>query len=98
MRRMRRSYGGLGTLLVALLLLCAVPTSPVAAAPVVSNCDDSGTGSLRAAIAAAAAGDTITFGVNCPSGAGTQITLASTLTIAQNNVTIDATGHTIVVD
>ena len=98
MRQLQRSLRGFGALIAALLLLSALPAGLAAAAPVVSNCNDSGTGSLRAAIAAAVTGDTITFGVNCPSGAGTQITLASTLTIAQNNLTIDATGHTIVVD
>ncbi len=98
MRLIPVSLRGFGVLVAALLLLSALPAGLVAAAPVVSNCNDSGTGSLRAAIAAAVAGDTITFGVNCPSGSGTQITLASPLTIAQNNLTVDATGHTIVVD
>ena len=45
----------------------------------VLNNNDSGAGSLRAAIAAAAAGDTIQF---APSLAGDTITLASTLTIS----------------
>ncbi|MHB8646621.1 MAG: choice-of-anchor Q domain-containing protein [Thermomicrobiales bacterium] len=94
MRQVQCAFRGLGGLLVALLLLSALPAVRVFAAPIVSTCADSGAGSLRAAIAANPG--TITFGVNCQSGAG-QITLASTLTIA-NDLTIDATGHTIVVD
>jgi hypothetical protein len=39
----------------------------------------------------------VTFSTNCPSGAATQITLGSTLTV-NTNITIDGTGHVIVVD
>jgi hypothetical protein len=57
----------------------------------VTSCADSGANTLRDAIAAAAPGGTIVFDQNCT------IVLASTLTLAQG-VTIDGTGHTVVLD
>jgi hypothetical protein len=65
----------------------------------VSNCNDSSTGSLRAAITTANATffDNIIFSVDCPSGAGKQITLTSTLTVSRA-MTIDGSGHTVVID
>ncbi len=59
-------------------LLALTPLSSLAATLTVSNLNDSGAGSLRGQIAAAAAGDTINFSVT-----GT-ITLGSTLTISQD--------------
>jgi hypothetical protein len=61
----------------------------------VTNLDDAGAGSLRAVIAAAAEGATITF------QAGLDGTIALTtgqIAIARNNLTIDATGATITID
>ncbi|MEM6428934.1 MAG: choice-of-anchor Q domain-containing protein [Deinococcota bacterium] len=60
----------------------------------VTNLDDAGPGSLRDVMAAAADGATITF----QAGLSGTINTASTLTIALNNLTIDATGATIAVD
>ncbi len=85
------------------LFACLIVLPPVhvgAATLTVSNCNDSGTGSLRDAIATAngTVGDVITFGVDCPSGAGTQITLTSgTLTLSRA-MRIDGSGHTVVID
>src|SRR5690349_16081125 len=59
-----------------------------AATQTVTSTADSGTGSLRDTLAAAAAGDTVAFD---PSLSGQTITLASQLTLAQN-VTIDASA------
>ena len=59
-------------------------------ASIVTNSNDSGPGSLRQALADAAAGDTITFD---PSLAGMTIHLASTLVI-DKDITIDGTGLT----
>ena len=64
------------------------PAAPPATQPTsltVTNTNDSGVGSLRAALAAAHDGDTITFASNI---AGDTITLASSLTIS-TGVTID---------
>jgi len=67
-------------------------------ASLVINCNDSGLGSLRAAITAAMPGDTIRFqaGLNCPSASPILLT-AGTLTL-DKNLTIDGTGATIAVD
>jgi hypothetical protein len=73
---------------------------PARAAPLtVTNCNDSGGGSLRDAITTAASGDSIGFtpGLNCTSGGLGPITLSSTLTIG-TELTIDGTGATIAVD
>jgi hypothetical protein len=42
--------------------LALIPAAALAGAPVVSNCNDSGTGSLRAAVAAAGSGEVIDLG------------------------------------
>jgi len=101
----RRSGGGwvCGCMVAALLVGACVltlllpPASVVHAAPVsVTNCTDSGSGSLRDAIGSAAAGDTITFATDCPTTG--PITLTNgTLTLSRD-VTIDGTGHTVVID
>jgi len=65
------------------------------AAGLVTDCNDSGPGSLRAAIVG---GGAITFqaGLNC-TGPSAILLTSGTLTLAADT-TIDATGHTIVVD
>ena len=71
---------------VALIVLVLFSASPGFANTItVTNTNDSGDGSLRAAIAAANSGDTINFGVT-----GT-ITLTSTLNIA-SGITINGPG------
>src|SRR4051812_34222715 len=78
--------------------LIAAPAAPISAAPPlhVTDCGDAGGNTLRGQIAAAAAADTIVFDQDC-TGA-TAITLATgTLTLTQS-VTIDGTGHSVVVD
>lgn len=58
---------------VSLLLAAAVPHQAVAATIRVTNCNDAGAGSLRAAVAVAASGDTIDLrSLTC-----SRITLAS---------------------
>ena len=68
----------------------------VRAAPPVTNCADSGTGSLRASIAAAASGETI----DLSSLACSTITLTSgAIAIAQNGLTIVGPGeHQLTID
>jgi hypothetical protein len=85
----------LAALLLSWLLL--TPAAPVAAATQhVTDCGDAGTNTLRGRIAAAAVGDTIVFNQDC-TGA-TAITLTTgTLTLTKD-VTIDGTGHTVIVD
>ena len=72
-------------LLIFLVLLC-IPSFTRAAAITVTNLNDSGAGSLRQAVADAAAGDEIRFGVT-----GT-ITLTSTSIIINKNLTITGPG------
>jgi len=77
------------TLLLTTLLF--TPTTNAHAATItVTNANDSGLGSLRAAITAAAAGDTITFDGNYTITLGTQLTISK-------NLTIDGAGHTVTV-
>jgi hypothetical protein len=88
-----------GVFLVACLIVLP-PVHAGATTLTVGNCNDTGTGSLRDAIATAngTVFDVITFGVDCPSGAGTQITLTSgTLTLSRA-MKIDGSGHTVVID
>jgi predicted outer membrane repeat protein len=74
----------------AFLLTLLTACTASAATITVNNNADSGAGSLRAQIAAAAPGDTINFGAPL---SGNTITLASTITLAKN-VTIDASALT----
>ncbi len=72
------------SLFLALVLasagLAARPSPAVAAAIQVVNTNDSGPGSLRAAVASASSGDVITFNLAAPA----TITLNSQLTVAKN--------------
>ena len=81
----------LATFLSFLAWQWLVAPSVHAATLTVTNNLDTGAGSLRNTIASAASGDTIVFNNNYT------ITLANTLTIAKN-LTIDGTGHTIIID
>src|SRR5262249_9997437 len=89
--------------LAAFALVSAIallPPGGVQAASLVTNCNDSGAGSLRDAIATSPTGTTITFqgGLNCSSAGSGPITLTTgTLTIG-TDLTIDGSGATIVVD
>ena len=72
------------TLAACLTLALIAPAA--FAAPAVVNCDDSGTGSLRAAVAAAATGDVIDLsGLSCQA-----ITLASAITSGVADLTVRA--------
>ncbi len=78
-------------LAAACLLLFAASADMACAAPLpVSNCNDAGSGSLRASIASAASGDTITI----PSNLGcSKITLTTgALAVTQDALTIDGPG------
>ena len=74
---------------LAMFLVVSADPAPVSGAGTltVTNCHDSGAGSLRAEIASATAGDTVNFFVSCP--ATSPITLASTLDI---NTNLDISG------
>jgi predicted outer membrane repeat protein len=86
---MKRAFNFFVVLTLLALTFGALGVSPVYAATLtVTNTNDSGAGSLRQAIASAAAGDTITFD---PSLSGATINLASTLTLTKN-VTIDGSA------
>ena len=63
-----------------------------AASTTVTNCDDSGPGSLRDTLASAASGSTITFSLSC------DIKLNSTLTISTNDLTLDGQGQQVTLD
>ena len=89
---MKNSHKTLQIITLLLLLLTAIPTQSVYAATwTVTNGNDSGAGSLRQAIADASAGDTITFNGDFT------IALESPI-LLEKNLTIDGTGHTIVLD
>jgi hypothetical protein len=75
-------------------------TSAWAAPPAVTNCNDSGTGSLRAAVLGAASGDTIdisgltTSDPGCGSGVLSQITLTTgAIAVGQRVLTISGPGR-----
>ena len=74
---------------LAMFLVVTADPAPVSGAGTltVTNCHDSGAGSLRAEMASATAGDTVNFFVNCP--ATSPITLASTLDI---NTSVNISG------
>ena len=90
---MKPSFKHSWMIVVALLALTfgALGVTPAHAATIaVTNANDSGAGSLRQAIADAAAGDTITFNGDYT------IPLASTLSI-DRNLTIDGAGHSVTI-
>ncbi len=68
------------------------PGVALASGPV-TNCLDTGAGSLRTLLTS---GGTVTFNVDCPSSSS--LKLNSTLSIGVNNTIIDGTGHTVVID
>lgn len=76
-------------LCVVALFLAVVAAPALGSTITVTNTSDSGAGSLRAALTAAAPGDTINFSLTYPA----TITLASTLQIG-TNVTISGPGAT----
>ena len=87
----------LGCLLALAGWLLVTPAAPVAAANTlhVTDCGDAGANTLRGKIGAAVAG---TRSSSTRTAGASAITLATgTLTLTQN-VTIDGTGHTVVVD
>ncbi|MGO4712205.1 autotransporter domain-containing protein [Bradyrhizobium sp. 2TAF24] len=87
--RARRHFLGSSALAGVAMLgtALAVPGEADAATLVVTSTADSGNGSLRAAITAAASGDTIVFQV------GGTVTLASELPLITKNLTIDGNGN-----
>ena len=89
----RRSPSGV---IVAALVLGFAPFVLIVAAPaasaataVVTNCNDSGIGSLRQAVAEAPAGASIAFSVPCPSSS--PVSLVATIDITRD-LTIDGPG------
>jgi hypothetical protein len=78
-----------------------VPAVCLGATVTVTSAADSGAGSLRAALAAAADGDTIAINITAvpvnpppfPLAVIPTIVLASPLTMSTNNVTIDGTAQ-----
>jgi len=82
--------------LLAAFLLPAHLAQAAGAIDTVQNCNSSGAGSLPAVVAAANAGDTVNFAVDCPSTA--PITLTSWITTTATPLTIDGSGHQIDID
>jgi hypothetical protein len=88
--RTPRLVGAIVTSVVAIMSVAILPATVAGAATVgVSSCADSGPGTLRAAVATAAPGDTITFLVACPPA--TPITVASPIDIT-TSLTIAGLG------
>jgi hypothetical protein len=75
-----------GLIILGVVLLCAVPTSALAATIVVTNTADSGSGTLRSAPASATNGDTIDA-----TGASGTILLGNAELVVSNSVTVGAT-------
>jgi hypothetical protein len=100
MTRRNASRRWLVPLGLALLFGGLIVTSPVSVAAVntlhVTDCGDAGANTLRGQIAAAGAGDTIVFDQDC-TGATAIVLATGTLRLSQN-VTINGTGHTVIVD
>lgn len=61
----------------------------------VTNCNDTGTGSLRNTIAAAASGNTIVFDQDCSGGSA--ITLSTEIALTGTTLTIDGTGRAVTI-
>ncbi|HXQ76347.1 MAG TPA: choice-of-anchor Q domain-containing protein [Acidimicrobiales bacterium] len=91
------SRGAPRLLLVTLAMVLGTASLAVLPAPVasaatlsVTNCSDSGSGSLRGAVSSASAGDTIAFSVSCPPGSPILLT-SGPITISKN-LTISGPG------
>ncbi len=79
--------------LLTLLALFSLARSGSAATLTVTNANDSGAGSLRAALAAAGSGDTVAFDAGAfPPGAGTVLALTSGRLSITRNVVIQGPG------
>jgi len=90
---------GARAILILILMIGVLGISPAKAVLadtlVVTNTNDSGSGSLRRAIANSVSGDTITF---APALAGQTITLSSSLPVISKVLTIDAGKQSIAID
>jgi hypothetical protein len=75
-----------GLAMLGVALLCAVPTSALAATFVVTNTADSGSGTLRSALVSATNGDTIDA-----TGISGTILLSNAELVVSNSVTVGAT-------
>jgi hypothetical protein len=83
-----RSLTILALFVTALLATAIGPARPVYAAPVVTNVNDAGVGSLRQAILDVQNGETITFALDAPA----TINLTQSITIATKAFTIQGLG------
>jgi hypothetical protein len=84
-----------------MFMLIAMRLTPVqvsAANDHVTNCANSGPGSLPAVVAAAAAGATIVFDQDCTGSSAITLTVATGSINIAKTLTIDGTGHTVAVD
>src|ERR1700722_6330228 len=88
----RRMKHALSVLPLVTAVSLGLTASARAATQTVTNLNDSGTGSLRTAITAAASGDTVVF----QSGLNGTITLASVLPTISKNLTIQGPGASII--
>jgi hypothetical protein len=94
MRIRRRLIAGIGVIAIAVATLLVAVTAGAATQTVTNNAD-SGAGSLRAAVAAAAANDTINF---APALNGQTITLTTGVIALTENLTLDASGMKVTID
>src|SRR6185437_13920363 len=95
MTRRNASRRWLAPLCLTLLLGGLVLPAPAVSAATtqhVTDCGDAGANTLRGVIGSAGAGDTIVFDQDCT------ITLATEPLTLTQNVTINGTGHAVVVD
>ncbi|HEY7947047.1 MAG TPA: choice-of-anchor Q domain-containing protein [Acidimicrobiales bacterium] len=90
MKRSTKQRLALATVLAALSVAVLPVSVAGAASRAVTNCNDSGPGSLRDAVGSAATGDTVTFSVSCPPG--TPITLTNGPIDITTSLTIAGSG------
>src|SRR5438067_13031687 len=98
MRGERWGRWGIGALLAPFVLAFMAVTPVRAANDHVTNCANSGPGSLPAVVASAIAGDVVVFDQDCTGSTAIMLTVGTGPINITKNLFINATGHTVVID
>src|SRR5947209_2553267 len=96
----RAKVARFGIIAVAIMSLSMqLSPMPVSAAnDHVTTCANSGAGSLPAVVASAVAGDTVVFDQDCTGGNAIMLTVGTGPISITKNLSINATGHTVILD